>query len=161
MEQWRPLEQFPGYSASSAGLVRNDRRDSLLSVVLTQNRPYVGLMYNGVQVKRSLSKLICETFVPRPSNSLFTTPIHLDGHLVNCEADNLLWRPRWFALKHLEQFRQRLPDYDWGVRDVETREEFPDCWRPVFNYGLLYMGVVLSVFNKTHVFPTMHTYERV
>lgn len=161
MEQWRPLEQFPGYSASSAGHIRNDRRDSLLSVVLTQNRPYVGLMYNGVQVKRSLSKLICETFVPRPVNPLFTTPIHLDGQLINCEADNLLWRPRWFALKHLEQFRRRMPDYDWGIREVKTREEFIDCWGPVFHYGLLYMDVVLAVFNKTYVFPTMHIFERV
>src|ERR1044072_9948837 len=103
MELWLPLKQFPGYSASSLGYIRNDRRDSLLSVLLTQSRPYVGLMYNGVQVKRSLPKLICETFVPKPANPLFTTPIHRDGELTNCQADNLLWRPRWFALKHLEQ----------------------------------------------------------
>lgn len=161
MEQWLPLEQFPGYSASSMGLIRNDRRGSLLSVVLTQNRPYVGLMYNGVQVKRSLSKLICQTFVPRPQNPYFDTPIHVDGELLNCQADNLLWRPRWFALKHLEQFRRKMPEYDWALREVKTREEFADCWGPVFHYGLLYMDVVMAVVNKTYVFPTMQIFERI
>ena len=161
MEQWIPLGDFPGYSASNFGRVRNDRRDSLLSAVLTQSRPYVGLVCNGVQVKRSLSKLICETFVPRPANPLFETPIHLDGDLINCHAENLLWRPRWFALKHLEQFRRRMPDHEWPIREIKTREEFSDCWGPVFHYGLLYVDVVLAVINKTYVFPTMQIFERI
>lgn len=29
----------------------------------------------------------------------------------------------------------------------------------VFHYGLLYMDLLLSIFNKTYVFPTMQTYE--
>lgn len=161
MEQWLPLGQFPGYSASNTGRIRNDRRDRLLTPVLTENRPYVGLVYNGVQVKRSLSKLICETFVPRSSNPLFDTPIHLDGELTNCEARNLLWRPRWFALKHIHQFRKPMPDYDWPIREVKTKQEFSDCWGPVFDYGLLYMDVVLAILHKTYVFPTMQIFERI
>lgn len=161
MERWLPLQEFPGYSASDWGRVRNDRRDSLLTIVSTQGRSFVGLSYNGVQVKRGLSKLICETFVPRPDNEMFTTPIHLDGELKNCQARNLLWRPRWFALKHLRQFSWNIPDSEWPIREVRTREEYRDCWGPVFQYGLLYNDVFMSVVNRTRVFPTMNIFERI
>jgi hypothetical protein len=54
-----------------------------------------------------------------------------------------------------------MPEYDWGVREVKTREEFPDCWGPVFHYGLLYMDVVLAIVNNTYVFPTFNVFERI
>lgn len=161
MEQWLPLGEFPGYSASNLGRIRNDRRDSLLTFVLTDHRPYVGLMRNGFQVKRSVSKLICDTFVQRPENPLFNTPIHLDGDSLNCRADNLLWRPRWFAWKHSHQFRRELPEYEWVIQEIKTKEVFPNCWGPVFHYGLLYLDVVLAVVHKTYVFPTMQIFERI
>lgn len=160
MEQWVPLLGYPGYSASNLGRIRNDRRDSLLAIVLTSSQhKYVGLMKDGVQVKRSVSKLICETFIPRPSNSTFTTPIHFDGDLTNCVADNLDWRPRWFAMKHSTQFRKDLPTYPDPVRETRSGELFENCWKAVFQYGLLYMDIVLSIINKTYVFPTMQTFE--
>lgn len=160
MEQWVPLLGYPGYSASSLGRIRNDKRDHVLTPVQAeQRRTYVGLTYNGIQVKRNVSKLICEAFVPRPQYASFTTPIHFDGDLTNCCVDNLDWRPRWFAIKHAEQFRKDLPSYPDPVREVRTGETFENCWMAVFHYGLLYMDLLLSIFNKTYVFPTMQTYE--
>jgi hypothetical protein len=119
----------------------------------------VGLTHGGIQVKRSLAKLICETFVPIPKQAVpFTTPIHLNGNSADCQASNLLWRPRWFALKHGRQFKLDLPEY-YPVRDKQTDEVFDSVWSFVLTYGLLYMDVVLSVYHFTRVFPIMHNVE--
>lgn len=160
MEQWVPLLGYPGYSVSNLGRVRNDKRDSVLTVVHLQTKwTYVGLMKDGVQVKRAVSKLICESFLPKPINPHFTTPIHFDGDLSNCRVDNLDWRPRWFAIKHTMQFRRVLPEYPDPVREIKSGEIFDTSWKAVLQFGLLYMDLILSIFNKTYVFPTMQTFE--
>lgn len=159
MEGWLPLQDYPGYSASEFGQIRNDRRSSVLTIVKAETgHTYVGLMKNGVQVKRSVGKLIAETFVPKPMQSHFTTPIHLDGDLSNCYASNLLWRPKWFAMQFTQQFRKPQPYHD-PVRDKSTGEVFTDCWPLVMTYGLLYFEILSSIVNSTYVFPTMQTFE--
>jgi hypothetical protein len=160
MEEWVPLVGYPGYSISNLGRIRNDSRDRLLKIVrLKTNYVYVGLVKEGVQVNRSVSKLVAEAFLPSPTIPTFTTPIHFDGNLSNCQAENLDWRPRWFAIKHTRQFRIELPEYPDPVRERKTGEVFENSWKPVFRFGLLYMDLILSIFNKTYVFPTMQSYE--
>src|SRR5688500_16397254 len=160
MEEWVPLLGYPGYSISNLGRIRNDNRDRLLTVVrLKTNYAYVGLVKEGVQVKRALSKLVAETFLPSPTIPTFTTPIHFDGDPWNCRADNLDWRPRWFAIKHTRQFRIDLPQYPDPVRETKTGEVFENSWKPVLRFGLIYMDLILSIFNHTYVFPTMQSYE--
>lgn len=159
-EQWAPLLTYPGYSISNLGRVRNDNRDRILSIVrLSSNYGYVGLVKDGIQVKRAVSKLVTETFLPKPTIPSFTTPIHFDGDLANCTIQNLDWRPRWFAIKHTMQFRRELPVYPDPVIESKTGEVFENSWKAVLRYGLLYMDLILSIYNKTYVFPTMQTYE--
>lgn len=160
MEEWVPLLGYPGYSASSLGRIRNDRRERVLTVVqLPTTYGYVGLIKDGRQVKRAVSKLIGETFLPKPPQPNFNTPIHFDGNLSNCCVDNLDWRPRWFAMKHTMQFRRELPTYPDPVRELKSEEIFDTAWDAVFRFGLLYMDLILSIYNKTYVFPTMQSYE--
>lgn len=160
MEKWVPLLGYPGYSVSDLGRIRNDNRERLLTVVhMETNYSFVGLVKDGEQVKRSVSKLVCETFVPKPANPRFNTPIHFDGDLSNCRVDNLDWRPRWFAIKHTRQFRIEQEEYPDPVREIKTGEIFDNSWSAVFRYGLLYLDLIRSILNKTYVFPTMQTYE--
>lgn len=159
MEGWLPLQNYPGYSASDQGRIRNDKRSSVLAVVRMQTgHTYVGLMKDGVQVKRSVAKLITEAFLPTPIQAHFTTPIHLDGDLSNCYAENLLLRPKWFAMRYTQQFRRLQPTHD-PVRNKTTGEVFRDCWPLVTTYGLLYLDILASIVNSTYVFPTMQTFE--
>jgi hypothetical protein len=159
MEEWIPLRDYPGYSASHLGRIRNDTRERVLAIVKTQSRhTYVGLMQNGEQVKRSVANLVASAFVSNPRPHQFTTPIHRDGDVANSEADNLLWRPRWFAIKFTQQFRKDL-DAPSPVRDRETGEVFEDLWIPVMRYGLLYMDILLSIPNRTVLFPTLQAFE--
>jgi hypothetical protein len=116
-------------------------------------------MVNRRQVRRSVAKLVTETFIGLPANPNFTTPIHFDGNLYNCRADNLDWRPRWFAQDHIRQFKSELPEYPDPVREVKTNEILDNCWAAVFKYGLLYMELLKAIRLKTYVFPTMQLYE--
>jgi hypothetical protein len=36
---------------------------------------------------------------------------------------------------------------------------YEDVWAVVFAFGVLYNDVVLSIVNKTYVFPVMHCFE--
>jgi len=157
-EVWAPLLGYPGYSASTYGRVRNDKRLHVLTpVALRDARPFVKLYVGPTQVTRSLSKLVCETFIP--PNEGWDTSIHLDGNLWNCKVENLDWRPRWFAIKHAQQFRRRLPEYKKAVRELDSGWIYENVWEPVLLFGLLYMGLIISIHNETRVFPSMQKYE--
>lgn len=160
MERWVPLIGYPGYSVSDQGQVKNDRTDRIIKPALHENyRPVIGLVKDGTQVKRSVSKLVADAFLPPHAISSFTTAIHFDGDLWNCRVDNMDWRPRWFAVKHAIQFRREILNYPAAVREVKTGEVFDSAWSATLKYGLLYMDVVLSIPNKTYVFPTMQIFE--
>lgn len=160
MEEWRPLRDYPGYSASNLGRIRNDKfKREVHATKLKQGRAFVGLMLDGVQVKRSLSKIIGDAFLDSPMAPHFTTPIHFDGDLSNCRVDNLDWRPRWFAIKHAEQFRREFPRVLTPVRDISTGAEFEDSWAAMLQFGLLYFDIVAATNSRTYVFPTMQSFE--
>lgn len=106
------------------------------------------------QVTRSVALLVAEAFVPRPRDT-FNSPIHLDGDRGNCRLVNLTWRPRWFAVKFHQQFR----DIRFHHRDIElgirgTRERFRGWAEPCMKYGLLYTAIINSYRHNDTVFPT-------
>lgn len=160
MEHWVPLLDYPGYSVSNQGRIRNDKRDTVLTLVTREyGRTIVGLNKDGMQVKRSVSKLVAETFLRPPKNPNFNTAIHFDGNFSNCRADNMDWRPRWFAMRHAIQFRGGIRSYGAPVVEVETEEVFNNAWGPVLKYGLLYNEVLDAIQYKTYVWPTMQFFE--
>jgi hypothetical protein len=157
-EVWAPLLGYPGYSASNYGRIRNDKRLLVLThTALRDHRPFVKLSLHGEQVTRNVSKLVCDAFIS--PNRDWDTPIHLDGNLWNCHVDNMEWRPRWFAIKHTQQFRRRQPVYKKPVRELDSGWIYENVWEPVLQFGLLYMGLIIAIHNETRVFPSMQKYE--
>lgn len=157
-ELWAPHLGYPGYSISTFGRVRNDRRGRVLTPLeYPGQRQTVKMTYNGVQVNRNVAKLVCETYHLQRDG--WTTPIHFDGNMQNCHVENLDWRPRWFALKHTQQFGKDHYEYPDPVRNVDTGTIYDNPWSVVFACGILYMDLILSISNKTYVFPTMNVYE--
>lgn len=163
MEVWIPLEDFPGYSVSSYGRVRNDRFERVLTVLKNRGGvAMVGLVRNGSQTKKSLGKLIAEAFVEVPRyRPPFDTVIHLDGDGMNNLPRNLMWRPKWFAESYSRQFKtylrhdRQMP----SVRDCETQEVYDDIWDVIVRNGLLYRDVIFSTHDQTPVFPTFQRFE--
>lgn len=163
MEQWAPIPQFEAYSVSNLGRIRNEKYDRFVAITRTTGGLcMVGLSRGGKQHKRSLSHLVADAFVPRPTadtKSEFNTPIHLDGDLLNNRMDNLMWRPRWYALKYAWQFREPKEGLGSPVIELRTRELYITAWEAALAFGLLHLDLVISISNRTFVWPTFQEFR--
>lgn len=151
--EWIEIPEFPGYSVSDTGFVRNDETDRIMTKLVNQRGVvHVGLTKKGIQYKRGLSILVAEAFLIRPSFA-FDTPINLDGDRYNNHVLNLLWRPRWFAVKYFQQFQQDAPCFNRPVQITETNEVYASSWDASTSLGLLDREVAMSIMSKTYVWP--------
>jgi hypothetical protein len=161
MEDWEPIRGFPGYSVNRLGQVRKDSTRHILAPQINQyGVPYVGLMRDWKQQQRSLAKLVARTFIPNESD-IFDTPINLDGNRFNCAVENLMWRPRWFAVRYNQQFTHNRYQEPIGapVRAIETGEVFRDSFDAACRYGVLEGDLVTSVKTGKLTWPIYITFE--
>lgn len=157
---WKAIPQFDQYSVSDKGQVRSNKSERLLTRTWNNSGIVrVGMMRNGVQYQRSVPLLVARAFIAQ-TNENFDTPINLDGDKWNNFVWNLMWRPRWFAVKYTCQFRYPYlnPIYD-EIRDVDTGEISFDSLSCAKQYGLLESDIVLSIYNKHPVWPTNQRFE--
>lgn len=159
-DTWVPVEGFPGYSVSPLGQVRNDSARTLLHTRINQyGVPYVGLTRNLRQCVRSLPRLVATAYFGPHHNELFDTPINLDGDRTNCRIDNLAWRPRWYAIRYVNQFKDRYDHpIDASIIDAETGDEYEDSLDAACANGLLEREVVLSILNNIPAWPTFQKF---
>jgi hypothetical protein len=154
-EHWKPIKNFDNYSVSDHGHVRSERSERILA--LSENQfgvLYVGMVRNGTQYHRSVPLLVARAFIPN-SLEAFDTPINLDGNRSNNHVDNLVWRPRWFAIRYNQQFRiPYLSPIDLPIEDVKTGERSSNSFECAKRYGLLESDLVLSITHNTIVWPT-------
>lgn len=172
MTEWRVIQEFPHYSVSDTGFVRKDGPNERIMARLVNQRGIVnvGLTKNGVQYKRSVAHLVAQAFVPVIDRTAvgnvynikvptFDTPIHLDGDKFNNGAWNLAWRPRWFALKYLRQFREGPQGFGRPIQDMETEQIFPNSFAAAIANGLLEREVVISIMTKNYTWPTFQQFR--
>lgn len=160
MERWKKIHEFPRYSVSDHGRIRNDVSGHIMTETENQYGVVcVGLMADGKQYHRSVPKLVAQAFVPHPRGP-FDTPINLDGDRHNNHVNNIAWRPRWFAVLYNRQFRERyhnpinVPIIMVDQRGNETFHE--NSLEAAKCYGLLEKEVVLAYLNSTVTWPTHH-----
>lgn len=159
-EVWRRIKNFEYYFISDLGRVRADRTDRILA--LTQNQygvVQVGLMRDGVQHHRSVPLLVAKAFIQRTYEA-FDTPINLDGDRWNNWVHNLVWRPRWFAIKYNQQFKHPYPhSITRPIEDIKTGEVSENSFECARMYGLLEEDLVESIINRTFVWPTYQQFR--
>jgi hypothetical protein len=155
METWREIEGFSGYSVSDFGRVRNDETDHILALMVNQRDIiFVGMSIDGFQYKRSVAILVARAFLPDPINRHFNTPIHLDGDRWNNAVENLMWRPRWFAVAYMKQFRNHQRGFVIPIQDKKSGEIFATSWDAATKYGLIDEEIRIATLNRTYVWPT-------
>lgn len=162
LEVWKPIVSFPRYSVSDYGRVLNESTGKLLALLRNQQGIInVGLSRNRVQYKRSVSLLVASAFIPKlaTQRESFDTPIHLNGDLSDNRATNLMWRPRWFAIKFSEQMRRGPSGFSVPIQDVASKEIFPNSWEASIKFGILEMEIVVATLNKTYVWPTYQIFR--
>jgi hypothetical protein len=162
MQEWIPIQDFPGYSVNGYGQVRHDAFDRLMTPHANQTESiYVSLMRDGIQCQRALAPIVANAFLEDPVDP-FDTPINLDGDRWNCAADNLMWRPRWFAIQYHQQFKH--PYHNPILTPVKARGEnevFRNSFAAAMRYGLLERDVVLSIYHNTYAWPNYMVFELV
>lgn len=159
-ELWRVIPEFPEYSVSSFGYIRSNKSGRILSTSPNQfGVVQVGLMKDGVQYHRSVPLLVAKAFLPIKPGP-FDTPINLDGDRLNNHVENLVWRPRWFAVKYNRQFRY---PYEFHISrpivDIKTGVMSANSLECAKEYGLLEDEIVFAIINKTYVWPTYQEFS--
>lgn len=159
-EEWRKIYEFSDYSVSSLGRIRNDRRQRMVQQSLaTGDVVKVGLVKGGKQFTRSVKVIVANVFVDGRSEK-FDTPMLLDGNPRNMRADNMVWRPRWFAWKYASQFL--LMDKYVGkgpIKDRKTGEIYADVVEAAVANGLLFREILITLINKAPIFPTWQIFD--
>lgn len=159
-ERWLPIPHFPGYMVSTWGRVLAEKSGRVLSLSVNQyGVQCVGIMRDGEQSHRSVPLLVANAFVPRTFEA-FDTPINLDGDRLNNHVSNLAWRPRWFAVKYNRQFRE---PYEYPIThpimDMRTRDISSNSFEASKKYGLLEQDLVISILERTVVWPTYQEFR--
>jgi NUMOD4 motif len=159
-EKWKRIDEFPLYDVSTYGRIRSERREEGLA--LSQNQygvVQIGLFKDGIQHHRGVARLVAHAFLPRTMPA-FDTPINLDGDRWNNNVENLVWRPRWFAVKYNHQFQvSPYKSIEQPLEDIRTglvSENSLDC---ATTYGLLEEDLVESIENHTYVWPTYQQFR--
>ena len=156
---WISLDElgFPDYAINELGEVRNERTGR----VLRQSHNQAGICkiglirpYFKLQRTVAVAPLVAHTFLPDPRNEFFDSLINLDGNRSNNRVDNLMWRPRWFAIKYHQQFFNDLRGFTVPIIELETGETFVNSWEAAIKYGLIDRDIFIASINRTNVFPT-------
>lgn len=99
-EEWKPIENIPGYSVSSEGRVRNDTTGTIRKFKPSKGSRYAKLHIGRVHRKHyAVHKLVANAFLGKP-------PIddaeinHLDGNRYNNSITNLEWCTHSENMKH-------------------------------------------------------------
>ena len=152
----KPIEEFPDYEIAEDGTVITTATGLVRKTSLTRHGSVkITLHRNGKPYTRSLALLVAKAYVYNDHDpEIFDTPIHLDNDPRNNHADNLMWRPRWFAVKYQTQYwKTEYRHATTKVEDTQTDEVYTlvdVCQK----YGFLYLDVIKSCTKGTYVFPT-------
>lgn len=163
-EKWEDVEGFPDHLVSNHGQVYNMKTQNILAISINQaGVPHVGMVREGKQYKRSVALLVATVFLEQPAQH-YNTPMHLDGVRTNCHVSNLVWRPRWFAIKYHDQFKDRIfHNQSKPLEIIETGEQFATIKEACVKYGLLWDDVLNSAYShepyKKRPFPIRHAFR--
>lgn len=159
-EIWIDVFEFPNYSVSNHGRVRNNERERLVKLSKTkQGAMKVNFALRGRQYTRSVKVLVAENFVDGRTY-IFDTPMHLDGNQENNNSDNIVWRPRWFALKYFRQFNKKnLYTKKNPIVDKQTGEIYDCIFDAATANGLLCSAILIEIVNQTPMFPTGQIFD--
>lgn len=161
-ELWERIREFPKYAVSSYGRIMNLRSDTIVTPSLTKQGALKISLFNHLGRKtRSVKVLVAETFVDGKTD-VFNTPIHLDMDQQNVKANNLVWRPRWFAWVYTFQDTEPAEDrehrYGRGpILDIDSGVLYTDVYHASKEHGLIWWHVYVSLHSETNekgVFPT-------
>lgn len=156
---WVTIPDFPDYLISNQGDVLNKHSGRPIRPSRTKDGSLkVGLVLSGKQFTRSVKVLVAENFVPG-KDEISDTPIHLDGDADRNSADNIVWRPRWFAWEYKHQFHNVTDNDHIGPLKDQRGVFYYDIYQAAIYNGLLFRDIRKSLATGDSVFPTFQVFR--
>jgi hypothetical protein len=154
-DEYLPLTEFTNYSINQYGDILNIYDHKMAYMSIQNGIPKVWLVKNGKQYCRSIPLLVAKTWLERSKWNHFDTPIQLDGDRTNCCVDNLMWRPRWFAIRYHQERKKCTPNCrrQWALESPETGEVFRTYCECATRYGFLERDIKYRVNTPQPMFP--------
>jgi hypothetical protein len=115
---------------------------------------------HGFYHSRNLGKLVARAFRDREEPH-WNTVVYLDGNKTNCSAENLVWRPRWFAIRYHREKRYALAAGYFPIRNLDTGEIFTNVREVSICFGSLESEILDKANTGEGVFPFDYAFEYV
>lgn len=127
MEEWAPIADFPGYEVSDHGRVRNATTGRVLGTY-DNGRGFLQVVMrrDGRTYARAVHRLVAAAFLPPPPRE-DAVPMFVNGDRTDVRPENLIWKPRWFAIKYYRQAKRTKPSDRRRVRMIDTMTEYPNA----------------------------------
>lgn len=162
-EEWRPIPEFPNYHISNYGQVYNTRDQRIMRTSLN-NYGHVKITlkspHSSERFTRQVSVLVAEAFI-EPPNWMCDCVIILDGDYSNVAANNLAWRPKWYAWKYTHQLKVRQPVHYHNL--IIYNEDLDFHYKSIVEAGmiegLLFDDIWRSTYTGAEIFPYGHVYS--
>lgn len=162
-EEWREAPYFPRYIVSNLGRVQTLKTGRVLIPSKNQQGHLkVNLMRDGETHTRTVNHLVAKLYLPEPEREDFISIIHLNGDKSDCRAENLQWRPRYFAIQYHQQFHQRaFRTSRTPIQDTQTGHKYRSIQEAVVHHGLLFQDILVSMHQRTYVWPTYQQFATI
>lgn len=159
MQTWKPIDEFPKYLVSSEGVIKNHERGTIVRTRQNaQGIAMVNLMRGNSRLTRSVALLVAQAYLRPPLNEAYNSVIHLNGDRGDCAATNLMWRPRWFAIKYHRMFDK--PAFNVSVTIDQTGEVFGTLREACVKYGLIEQDTYIQMLNEERCFHYAYQFRR-
>lgn len=159
--RWHELEEFPDYAVNTLGEIHNIKTGMPRKLSINQRgNVKISLYKNGKELHtRSVAVLVADAFC-EGKTSFFNTPTHLDGDHTNCRADNLAWRPRWFAVQyHRQFFDPQFHNANVRIVEINSGREFYSVKEACMTLGLHHDDVYRSYASGRRIPLTSEEFE--
>lgn len=114
MERWKKIKDFPNYSVSDKGQVRDDKRDHIKARRVDRHGYDDVSLYNqGKEHHKKVHRLVAEAFIENPEEKGFVN--HIDGNKLNNTVDNLEWVTYSENMKHAFRTGLAKPPHNKGM----------------------------------------------
>lgn len=118
-EKWKMVDEFPTYSISSCGRLRNDiTRHILIGGYDRDGYKQATICYAGKQYNRRICRLVAIAFIPNPNNLPMVN--HKDENKENDCVDNL----EWCTAEYNNNYGNKNQSMRKRVRCIETKREY-------------------------------------
>lgn len=123
---WRPIKDFEPYEVSIDGRVRNGSTMQELGIHPNHSGVYtVVIRRNNKAYCRAVNRLVANAWISEEDQNYI--PMHIDYDKSNNHADNLVWKPRGFALEIVAQHKRRQKYSSTPIRNLSTGVVYPNA----------------------------------